>query len=552
MMFNSIRWRLVLSYVLLTLLVVSIVGVLALSLLERTIARREQAYLTSNAEAVARQAWPLLWPVVAQSELQELARTASFLGNARVQILDGNTHVLAEAQPSVEGDEFVWILAPLRWRVQAVGESALSVILAMPPTTKDLEPPHLGEGSLTMLEQLPLDTPFTRVRRWDGIWGSRFVFYTVSEVAIPPDEHWTQEMPLRSERTIVVTIGDERRPQGYVKISNGPDFGTEALRMTREALLFAAGGATLVATAVGLLVSRGLSAPLRQLTEVATRMGEGDLSTRAPLRGRGEIRQLARQFNHMAERLDASFAELSAERDALRRFIADASHELRTPITALRNFNELLQGAAAEDPRARTEFLVESQVQIERLAWITRNLLNRSRLDAGLVTLDIADHDVGIVIEDAASPFKTQAQEKGLQFTVQQPAEGLAIQCDRERIVLALSNLLDNAIKYTPPGGLVEIGVEQVGETTRLWVQDTGRGIDPNDLPHIFERFYRGRNAGQGERAIQASTQERAEYDGLGLGLAIVHSIAQAHGGRVHAESSVDVGSRFTIELPQR
>ncbi|MER3514529.1 MAG: two-component sensor histidine kinase, partial [Chloroflexota bacterium] len=109
----------------------------------------------------------------------------------------------------------------------------------------------------------------------------------------------------------------------------------------------------------------------------------GDLSTRAPVHGEDEIGQLARQFNQMAAHLEASFAQLSAERDALRRFIADASHELRTPITALQNFLDLVQGPAAEDPAARSEFLAESQKQVSRLEWITQNLLDLSRLEAG-------------------------------------------------------------------------------------------------------------------------------------------------------------------------
>jgi len=252
--------------------------------------------------------------------------------------------------------------------------------------------------------------------------------------------------------------------------------------------------------------------------------------------------QLARQFNHMAERLEASFAELSAERDTLRRFIADASHELRTPITALRNFAELLQGAAADDPETRAEFLAESQAQIERLGWITANLLDLSRLDAGLVSLDLDDCSASELIESAAGPFVPLAQERELALTTRLPAEPLAVRCDRTRIVLALSNLLDNAVKAVSPGGQVEIGAERDGHAIRLWVRDTGCGIDPADLPHLFERFYRGR----GDRS-----ERQGSASGLGLGLAIVNSIAQAHGGRVYVEGTVGAGSLFTIELPQ-
>jgi signal transduction histidine kinase len=289
----------------------------------------------------------------------------------------------------------------------------------------------------------------------------------------------------------------------------------------------------LLAVVVGLIVSHGLSAPLRDLAATASRMGE-DLSTRAPVRGQDEIGQLARQLNQMAERLEASFSALAADRDALRRFIADASHELRTPITALKNFNELLQGTAGDDPAAHVEFLAESAVQLDRLEWITHNLLDLSRLDAGLAALDIERHAVAELVESAVGAFKPLAAENEIELSVHLPPSPLFLCCDRARIELALSNLLDNALKFTSRGGSVEIGAEAAGESVRFWVRDDGPGIEPVDQPHIFERFYRGRGS---------------HADGSGLGLAIVQSVVQAHSGRVWVESSPGTGSRFVMEL---
>jgi signal transduction histidine kinase len=237
----------------------------------------------------------------------------------------------------------------------------------------------------------------------------------------------------------------------------------------------------------------------------------------------------------MAGRLEASFAELAAERDSLRRFIADASHELRTPITALRSFNELLQGAAADDAAARAEFLAESQLQLARLEWITQNLLDLSRLEARLVALDVARNDVEDLVRAAVAAFRTLARDKEIALSIQELPSPLEVDCDRARIELALSNLLDNALKFTPAGGEVAVGAERVGDAVRLWVQDTGVGIDAADLPHVFERFYRGKNGRE---------------HGSGLGLAIVQSVVQAHGGQVSVESTPGSGSRFAIELP--
>jgi two-component system OmpR family sensor kinase len=545
-MFRSIRWRLVASYVLLTLLTVSLIGVLALSLIKRYVGQQELDYLTANGEAVARQALPLMRPVARPADLHELARTASFLGNIQVRILNDHRRVLADSGQPTKVDELVWIVTPIEVRIQSLDTPFGASIMVLPasgPSAVGIS--HSQGEALDVLEHLPPGTEFTVVHREEGLWGSRFIFggrqrldaTRTSPVTATLSLQDTLEghAALRSERVVTVPIGQVDRPIGYVELSKGPDLSTEALTTARRAFLLAAGGATLLAVIVGLLVSRGLTAPLHSLTAAADQMSGGDLSIRAPARGKDEIGQLARQFNQMAERLESSFTELAAERDSLRRFIADASHELRTPVTALRNFNELLQGAAADDPAARAEFLAESQVQLDRLEWITHNLLDLSRLEAGLIALDVTRHDAEELIRTAAAAFRTLAHEKDVTLSVQEPSSPLAVHCDRARIELALSNLLDNALKFTPAGGQVEIGAEPAAQNVRLWVQDSGPGIAPADREHIFERFYRGRDS---------------HAEGIGLGLAIVRSIVQAHGGHVTVEGEPGAGSRFVIQLP--
>jgi signal transduction histidine kinase len=237
----------------------------------------------------------------------------------------------------------------------------------------------------------------------------------------------------------------------------------------------------------------------------------------------------------MAERLERSFRELTQERDTLRRFVEDASHELRTPVTALKTFNELLTSGDAMHDSQREQFLLESQAQVARLEWIIKNLLDLSRLDGGLVSLELSSHGASEIVAASIQAVAPEAEGKGVCIVNKAPASGQHVTCDRQRIEMALVNLLDNGIKYSDPGQTVEIGWTNEQDTTTFWVKDHGRGIEAEDLPHIFDRFYRSRGA----------TEE-----GSGLGLAIVKSVVSAHGGGTAVQSEPQKGSTFSFHLP--
>jgi signal transduction histidine kinase len=240
----------------------------------------------------------------------------------------------------------------------------------------------------------------------------------------------------------------------------------------------------------------------------------------------------------MAARVQESMDTIRRDRDRGRDFLADVSHELRTPLAALRTFNELLQHEADNDPAARAEFLESSAQQIERLDWLAQNLLELSKLDSGLVMLDLRPEDLRTTVESAVEQAEAGARRRGVHLSVEAPQVPLVTRHDPQRLGQVVSNLVANALKFTPRGGSVRVTLAPHRSGARIEVIDTGVGIDARELPHIFDRFYRGSRASE------------ARSSGSGLGLAIVRSIVEMHGGKVTVESRLGAGSTFTVTLP--
>jgi signal transduction histidine kinase len=524
-MFRSIRWRLILSYVFLALLSVGTVGSITYQLAENYAENREIQGLRANAQAIALQAEPLMYSRFGLYELQQLAETSAFLGDIRVRILDEAQRPIADSGITDKAEQ-VMIIIP-----STEGDLTPGVFYYQVKPGTPLELPE------SITESLPPGTEITVVKRQDGPWGKQFTF---EEVVIPEAKSFEVDViapPVhyRSDASISYPIGDPADPIGYVQLSEPVDYGTNLLDQLKQALFTAGAGAVVLAVIFGLWNSYRVAAPIKSLASTSAQMGAGDLSVRANLKTGGEIGDLGDQFNQMANNLQITIQQLEDERDALRRFIADASHELRTPITALKNFNTLLQGAAIDDASAQEEFLMESQAQIERLEWITANLLDLSRLDAGLFDLDLAEHNLCEIISASVSPFFPIAEEKGISLITQLPNHPVTQSVDRPRSELAIANLLDNALKFTPAGGEIVVELQENAQQVSVLVRDTGKGISSQDLPYIFERFYRGRDH---------------SLEGSGLGLAIVKSIIEAHGGQINVESIRGQGATFVLDFP--
>ena len=303
--------------------------------------------------------------------------------------------------------------------------------------------------------------------------------------------------------------------------------------------IIALGGAIVVAA----FLAQRFTAPLRRLTEASRGLAEGDLTQRVPathlLAGSTELAELALQFNAMAGRLEESVEIIRRDRDLSRDFLADVSHELRTPLAALRMFSELLRSDREVDAATRAEFLESSAQQIDRLDWLAQNLLDLSKLDSGLVLLDLRPEDLRSTVESAIEQAVGAAERRNVGLTVRLPDAPVRVRHDPLRVGQVVTNLVGNAIKFTPAGGAVTVTVRGHRGGGRIIVEDTGVGIDATELPHVFERFYRGSRANE------------ARAGGSGLGLAIVRSIVDMHRGSVAVESRLGTGTTFTVSLPR-
>jgi heavy metal sensor kinase len=277
------------------------------------------------------------------------------------------------------------------------------------------------------------------------------------------------------------------------------------------------------------LVKRALT-PVDRVAATAERISSQNLSERLPVPQTGdELERLSVALNHMIERLDTAF-------QYSRRFVADASHELRTPLTVLRGELE----SFVQEPHLAAEWrdrLGSALEEVERLANIVDGLFAISRLDAGEAAAEWVPFDLAQLASSTADQMSLLAEDKNIKVTCT-GASGAWVKGDRARLKQVIVNLLDNAIKYTPPGGAVTLRVAAKEDQAVLEVADTGMGIPPEALPKVFERFF---------RVDKARSREQG---GAGLGLSIVKSICTAHHGRIEASSTPGQGSRFRVELP--
>ena len=278
---------------------------------------------------------------------------------------------------------------------------------------------------------------------------------------------------------------------------------------------------------VGIVTANLITERLRRLTEAVERLDLKDLSLRVPVEGADEVAVLASSLNRMAGRLEA-------EERVRREFFADAAHELRHPIAVLQARLEAIQDGVSPLDMEQVMGLQDLTLALARLVGDLRDL---SLADVGRLTLAEETVEIGELVRDLAETMDPVAQSRGIELLATAPEGLLQVRADRGRLRQVFVNLLANALHYTPAGGQVEIRAWREGEQVLVQVRDTGQGIAPDDLAHIFDRFYR------------TDRSRSRETGGSGLGLAIARSIVEMHGGTIKAASTLGEGSSFTVAL---
>ena len=298
-----------------------------------------------------------------------------------------------------------------------------------------------------------------------------------------------------------------------------------------ESLIFAVLASSLVALIVSYILSRSVIAPLRVMTNASQRISEGHYNERVESQGTDELSQLALSFNQMAEQLEQV-------ENLRRQLIGDVAHELRTPLTAIKGSAEGLMDGVLP---AADETYRQIHAEAERLSRLVNDLQELSRVQSKAIHLDIRPVDSARLIQAVTRRMQFQFDEKRVRLNSSLPIEPIIVLADEDRALQVLTNLLSNALQYTPEDGSVTISIERNKNMARIAIRDTGLGIPPEHLANIYDRFY---------RVDKSRSRPRG---GSGIGLTIAKHLVEAQGGKIWAESEGEnTGSLFVFTLPLR
>jgi two-component system, OmpR family, sensor histidine kinase BaeS len=329
---------------------------------------------------------------------------------------------------------------------------------------------------------------------------------------------------------LLPVIGTDRQINGVVRLSYQLTSVYDQFTALRWLVVGVLIIGLLLGAGVGWILALNLNRPIEQLTQAVDQLAGGQLATPLPEPQPEEFALLVRAFNSLAERLHSL-------EEARHQLLANIVHELGRPLGALQSGVEALRGGADEDPALRHELLAGMDAEIHRLRRLLDDLSRHYDRALGPLELNRQPINLNDWLTLVLIPWREAAEHKGLQWVITLPIDSLTIEIDPDRLAQAVGNLISNAIKYTPAGGTVSIGVATDRETVRIQVTDTGPGIALDEQARIFEPFYRGYTA-------------RRFPQGMGLGLTIARDLVVAHGGCLDVTSTPSQGSQFTISLP--
>jgi signal transduction histidine kinase len=287
-----------------------------------------------------------------------------------------------------------------------------------------------------------------------------------------------------------------------------------------------------IAVGLAVLIAGSVARPLQRISQAARQIAQGDYQQRVPARGPREVRALATSFNEMVGRV-------AATQQVQRDFLANVSHDLRTPLTSIQGFSQAIAEGVASDPESAQRAAQIIHDEAGRLHRMVESLLDLARIEAGELNMLRSAITPSDLLHGIGESISVKMRDKGLRFEQEIPPDLPRIAGDGDRLAQVFTNLLDNAVKHTPAGGTITLYAHTVQNGIAVTVQDTGEGIPANDLPRIFERFYQVDKSRRNDRR-----------SGMGLGLAIVRQIIEAHGGTIQVASQVGQGSLFTVWLP--